>query len=158
MQEYTETFPDFPEELEQEQTQPELFTIEQAQALLAEKHKVIVDEQDGLLMLVTLHRAFLNDYNRLLTAHSEKLESFQNQASEDLDEKAKLLQGGIEVVMSNFFAEHLNPLIGKIEEIQKEQQRPAPAQSQGIGPIGLGMLGLCCLCVLLLTLKITGVL
>ncbi len=159
MQEYTEIFP---EDMEQEQAQPEpepgpkFTTIEQARALLAEKHKVIVDDQDGLLLMVTLHNAFLTDYHTLLTAHDEELQTKQDQASADLEKKSDALLKTVKITLEHFVSENLSPLIAQIEEIQKEQQKPA--QSQGMTPLSLGLLGLCCVCVLLLTLKITGIL
>jgi len=44
--------------------------FEEVRALLAHKHETIVGTDDPVLMLVTLHNAFLGEYEKLLARHN----------------------------------------------------------------------------------------
>ncbi|NDV24834.1 hypothetical protein [Desulfovibrio sp. JC022] len=48
-------------------------TIQGVRDLIAEKHDVLLDENDPILIAVTMHRAALNEYELLLTDHQQKL-------------------------------------------------------------------------------------
>ncbi|WP_432737287.1 hypothetical protein [Maridesulfovibrio sp. FT414] len=54
-------------------------TIQSVRDLIAEQHKVLLDENDPILMAVTMHRAALDEYDRLLQENRRLL-------SEDMSE------------------------------------------------------------------------
>jgi hypothetical protein len=52
---------------------PEAMSLDDARALLVREHAVAVPPDDPLLMLVSLHRGFLADYERLLARHDRTI-------------------------------------------------------------------------------------
>ena len=48
-------------------------TLDAVRALLAKEHQTILGSDDPVLMLVTLHNAFLCEYERLLARHNKAL-------------------------------------------------------------------------------------
>lgn len=48
-------------------------TLDAVRALLAREHQTILGPDDPVLMLVTLHNAFLGEYERLLARHNKAL-------------------------------------------------------------------------------------
>lgn len=54
-------------------------TIQSVREGIADKHGVVLDESDPILMAVTMHRAALDEYERLLQLH-------RNQLSKDMEE------------------------------------------------------------------------
>lgn len=48
-------------------------TLDEVRALLAKQHDTIIGADDPVLMLVTLHNAFLGEYERLLARHNKAL-------------------------------------------------------------------------------------
>ncbi len=68
--------PDFGEDTPEEVTgqkdlKPMALSLEQAKALLAEKHNTTLEVDDPLLLLVTLHQAFLGDYELILSRRDQ---------------------------------------------------------------------------------------
>ncbi len=137
---------------EEQSADNEFITIAKAQALLAEKHKVIVDDQDGLLLMVTLHQAFLNDHSKLLSAHSQELKALEYQAQKKSEEKIIALEGTVDIMLNDFHSEKLEPLIKKIEEIQNRQGSPG----QKMSPLTFGLICFCCFLLLIIALKAVG--
>lgn len=53
--------------------EPAPLTIQSVRELITEKHHVLLDENDPILMEVTMHRAALDEYDRLLQIHKHQL-------------------------------------------------------------------------------------
>ncbi|WP_031480006.1 hypothetical protein [Maridesulfovibrio frigidus] len=54
-------------------------TIQKVRELIAEKHNILLDENDPILMLVTVHRAFLDEFESMLSQQRIKTEKDMNQ-------------------------------------------------------------------------------
>ncbi len=53
-------------------------TIQKVRELIAEKHNILLDENDPILMLVTVHRAFLDEFESMLSQQKIKTEEDMN--------------------------------------------------------------------------------
>ncbi|WP_031485843.1 hypothetical protein [Maridesulfovibrio frigidus] len=53
-------------------------TIQKVRELIAEKHNILLDENDPILMLVTVHRAFLDEFEEVIKNHDQKLSEDMN--------------------------------------------------------------------------------
>lgn len=53
-------------------------SLEDVKALLAMKHKMIIDADDPVLMMVTLHNAFLAEEQKLFSKHEKALKALMN--------------------------------------------------------------------------------
>lgn len=85
-------------------------TIQKVRDLIAEKHNVLLDENDPILLAVTMHRAFLDEYESMLTTHAEFMEAdMQNKLSSFATEVRKstnvLLSKAVKANIENCMAE-----------------------------------------------------
>ena len=62
--------------------------IEKARLLLQEKHNIVVDGEDPVLLLVTLHQAFIADYQTMLGRHDAALTQMIGEAVSGLTQSA----------------------------------------------------------------------
>ncbi len=62
--------------------------IEKARLLLQEKHNIVVDGEDPVLLLVTLHQAFIADYQTMLGRHDAALTQMIGEAVAGLTQSA----------------------------------------------------------------------
>ncbi len=51
-------------------------SLDEVRTMLAKKHGVVLGTDDPVLMLVTMHQAFLTDYDAMLADHDEKIRGF----------------------------------------------------------------------------------
>ncbi len=66
----------------------ESMSLEKARSLLREKHNMVVDDHDPILLLVTLHQGFIADYEWMLQRHHLALTTMIGEAVEGLTEEA----------------------------------------------------------------------
>ena len=62
--------------------------IEKARLLLQEKHNIVVDGEDPVLLLVTLHQAFIADYQTMLGRNDAALTQMIGEAVAGLTQSA----------------------------------------------------------------------
>jgi len=85
--------------------------FESIRTLLAQKHGAVVEVDDPILMLVTLHNSFLGEYEKLLKRHNEALTAFLGEAgAQHLDaarEAAEAVTKGLSASSIGVIQEHL---------------------------------------------------
>lgn len=85
--------------------------FESIRTLLAQKHGVVVEVDDPVLMLVTLHNSFLGEYEKLLKRHNEALTAFFGEAgAQHLDaarQAAEAVTKGLSASSIGVIQEHL---------------------------------------------------
>lgn len=91
---------------------PLALDLDAARALISERHGSGLDADDPLLMLVTLHGAFIDDYERLLGRHNAAITSVISAAIMGLTDKALATH-----------LEHQVRLADRIEQEFKNQYR-----------------------------------
>lgn len=90
-------------------------TPEEMKALLMKRHSVIIGEDDPILLSVTMHNAFMDQYDAMLTRHGEAVTRFLRQMS------AKLLEE---------ITAHKNEVLGKAVRASVENTLAEIAQHQ----------------------------
>ncbi|CCO22286.1 hypothetical protein [Maridesulfovibrio hydrothermalis] len=61
-------------------------TIQSVRDIITKEHDVLLDKNDPILMAVTMHRAALDEYDRLLKHHEQQL-------SEDMSSHVSVFAG-----------------------------------------------------------------
>ncbi|OEU68043.1 MAG: hypothetical protein BA863_15805 [Desulfovibrio sp. S3730MH75] len=92
-------------------------TIQKVRDLITEKHNTLLDENDPILMLVTMHRAFLDEYELMLNQQAAKTEEHMNEhvkafATEVRKSTNILLSKAVKANVENCIAE-----IGQHQEV-----------------------------------------
>lgn len=67
---------------------PPALDFDAARALIAERHGTGLDADDPILMTVTLHGAFMGDYERMLARHNAAITTVMGSALKGLTDKA----------------------------------------------------------------------
>lgn len=85
--------------------------FESIRTMLAQKHGAVVEVDDPVMMLVTLHNAFLGEYEKLLKRHNEALTEFLGEAgAQHLDaakQAAEVVTKGLSASSIGVIQEHL---------------------------------------------------
>ncbi len=63
-------------------------TLAKARALLLDKHRMVIDDNDPIMLLVTLHQGFITDYENMLSRHNLALTKMIGEAVSGLTEEA----------------------------------------------------------------------
>ena len=74
---------------------PAGLTLADAKELLLRKHKAHVDDDDALLMEVTLHEAFLGDYERMLEHHRKAVRTVMEESAKSTVETIRKAAEGL---------------------------------------------------------------
>jgi len=101
-------------------------TIQKVRELIAEKHSILLDENDPILMLVTVHRAFLDEFEIMLSQQRSKTEKDMNQhvtifASEVRKSTNSLLSKAVKANIDNCLSvinEHQETMSGFLSTIK----------------------------------------
>lgn len=105
----------------------ELLTAQDMKELLAQRHGVLVGDDDPILMYVTLHNAFLEQYELLLQKHGQAVTSFMKSVAakqaEDMEaHKRALLSKAVRANMENTVKEivmHKTSMNEFLNELQR---------------------------------------
>jgi len=69
--------------------------LEEVRALLARKHDTVVGADDPVLMLVTLHNAFLGEYEKLLARHNAAITALLTEKTDGYVESVRSSAEGL---------------------------------------------------------------
>ena len=90
-------------------------SLEDAKTLIHNKHEISVSDDDPLLAIVTIHQAFIQDYERLLKQGRKEQKKIIEEAQE---KQAKLLQSTQEAIIASL--KQVFKTIEKPKEFKKE--------------------------------------
>mgnify|MGYP007079446057 FL=1 len=71
-------------------------SLEELRTYLWKVHQVTVDQNDPILMLHTIHKVALGEYERLLDSHKRQLSDHARKTSSDLVDEVRLIIGDLQ--------------------------------------------------------------
>lgn len=88
-------------------------SLQEAKSLILEQHKINVSEDDPVMMVVTLHEAFLKDQSALLEKHNQALTLAMSGVVETFRQELSTETESFRTVVKSVALEHMTALVSQ---------------------------------------------